>query len=105
MRLNASRTAVTNIVFASVVIVLLVVAASGFLLYAMKGETTMTETMTETTSGSMSETSTGTASMNETAQAAITFAPAHGQMFGQGWLTAEPIGNGSYVVSVYANGL
>jgi hypothetical protein len=110
------RRAVGNMIFASTVIVLLVVAASGFLLYSQKSsmtETTtdvMTETMTQTamqTSESMSETSTSSGSMSASAQpgAAIAFASASGQMFGGGWLTTAPIGNGSYIVSIYATGL
>jgi hypothetical protein len=101
------RRAVSNIVFATTVVVLLVVAASGFVLYSQRSG--MTETTTETmtqTSESMSQTSTSSGMANETAQStAIAFVPASGQMFSAGWLVSEPIGNGSYIVSLYAKGL
>jgi len=100
MILDSRRSAVSNIVFASTVIVLLVVAASGFLLYSQRSE--MTETTTETmtqTSESMSQTTAAGQS------AAIALIPAKGQMFSEGWLTTAPIGNGSYIVSLYAKGL
>jgi hypothetical protein len=93
------RHAVSNVIFASVVIVLIVVASSGFLLLATRPATneTMIETVTHTAS------STGT--MNKTSPYAVAFAPAHGQMISSGWLIVAPLGNGSFAVSVYAKGL
>jgi hypothetical protein len=98
--ISSRRRGVTNAVFASTVAVLLIVAASGFLLYAGR------PTMTETTSETMTHTTTSTEMMNETMQEpAIALVPSHGQMISSGWLIVAPLGNGSYAVSVYARGL
>ncbi len=79
---GARRPAVGNLAFASTVIILLIVAAGGFVLYATRP--TITETMQEP---------------------ALAFVPATGQMIHGGWLIATPLGNGSYAVTVYAQGL
>jgi len=63
----------------------------------------MEETTTVTSTGSMA---TSSSSMSEVAApAAVAFVPAHGQMFGEGWLLVAPLGNGSYAVSLHATGL
>ena len=102
MLLNSRRRAVANGIFALAVVVLLVVAASGFFLYGTRS--TVEDTMTVTTSASMSE-STSSAAMNETGAEAIAFVPAHGQMFGQGWLIVASMGGGDYAVTLHATGL
>jgi hypothetical protein len=40
-----------------------------------------------------------------TAAGAIAFVPAHGQMFGSGWLIVASLGNGDYAVTLHATGL
>lgn len=101
---NRERRAVTTTVFGVTVAVLLVVAASGFVLYGTRSTmqetstTTMTETMTQSTSTS--------SSMNQSAApAAVAFVPAHGQMFGGGWLIIAALGNGDYALTLHATGL
>ena len=99
-----TRRGISNIVFASTVIVLLVVAASGFLLYATRPATTKTttEVMTET----MTQTPSSTGPVNETGQAATAaFVPVQGQMFTRGWAVIAPVGGGDYLVSIHAEGL
>jgi hypothetical protein len=106
VKLGSSR-AVSNVVFASSVIVLLIVAASGFFLYSTRSS--MTETTTVTVTGTDSMTQTGSSSseaMNGTGQASsVAFSPSKGQMFGEGWVVIAPVGDGDYLVSVYAQGL
>lgn len=99
---NRRRRAVSTAVFGVTVVVLLAVAASGFVLYGTRS--TMEETMTVTASETMSLSS-SSAAMNETATPAVAFVPAHGQMFGSGWLIVAPLGNGSYAVTLHATGL
>lgn len=99
---HSERKAVSNAIFGITVVVLLAVAAGGYLLYGtrstMEATTTVTasDTMASSSSSSMSETS---------ASAAVAFVPAHGQMFGNGWLLVAPLGNGSYAVTLHATGL
>ncbi len=95
---SAKRRAVSNAVFAATVVVLLAVAAGGFLLYGTKPA--MEETMTVTATRSPSS-----SSISEGAAPAIAFTPAKGQMFGGGWLIVAPLGNGSYAISIHATGL
>lgn len=106
MHYPSKRHAVGTPVFAVTVLLLLVLAASGFLLYATKpitqGATTVT--MSQTMSESMSASSTSGA-MAETAAPAIAFVASSGQMFGQGWLIVAPLENGSYAIAVHATGL
>jgi len=99
---NRERRAVTTAVFGVTVAILLVIAASGFVLYGTKSTTqgTSTVTMTET----MSESASTSGAMSESASA-IAFVPAHGQMFGNGWLIIASLGNGDYAVSLHATGL
>ncbi len=96
---GSGRTAISNTVFAVTVVVLLVVAASGFLLYANRSP--MEETMTVTSTASAAS-STQTSTMSNEA---VAFAAVHGQMFGSGWLVVAPLGNGDYAVTVQATGL
>jgi len=97
MHAMRGKAAVSNVSFAVTVVVLAAVAATGFLLYAMKPAAIETApTMSETTSMST------TAAM---AESVVAFVPAHGQMIGSGWLVVGPLGKGSYAVSVYATGL
>ncbi len=105
---NRGRRAVTNGVFGVTVAVLLVVAASGFLLYGTKStnQAASTVTTTETMTESMSLSASTSGAMNESAApAAVAFVPAHGQMFGSGWLIIASLGNGDYAVTVHATGL
>ena len=95
---NARRRGVSNAIFGITVAVLLAVAAGGFVLYSTRSA--MQETMTVTASDSMSHTSAGTGASH-----AVAFTPAHGQMFGNGWLIVAPLGNGSYAVTLHATGL
>ena len=100
--LHSKRRAVSNTVFGITLVVLLAVAASGFVLYGTRPA--MQETMTVTTTDNMSQNSSSSA-MNESATPAVPLVAAHGQMFGNGWLIVAPLGNGSYAVSVHATGL
>jgi hypothetical protein len=77
-------------------VILLVFAASGFVLYGTKSTTQATSTVTITASAS--------GAMNETA-AAIAFVPAQSQMFGTGWLVIASLGGGDFAVTVHATGL
>ncbi len=91
-------------VFASTVIVLLVVAASGFLLNATHHATT--ETTTEVVTETMTQTASSTGPANETGQTVTAaFARAQGQMFTRGWVVIAPVGGGDYLVSIYVEGL
>jgi len=100
--LNSERRAVTTAVFGVTVAVLLVVAASGFVLYGTRS--TMQETSTVTMTDTMSSSSSSTGSMNESSTA-VALVPAHGQMFGSGWLIVASLGNGDYAVTLHATGL
>ena len=86
------RSGVSNSVFALTVLVLIVIASSGFLLYATRPA--MTETMTNT----MTE-------MMTAGSSAVSFVPAHGAMIGAAYLVTAPLGNGSYALAIYANDL
>ncbi len=99
---NSERRGVGNAVFAVTVVILLAVAAGGYFLYGTRS--TMEETTTVTSTGSMSESSSSSA-MNDTTATAIAFVPAHGQMFGSGWLIVASIGNGDYALTLHATGL
>ena len=101
---NRERQAVTTAVFGVTVVILLVVAASGFVLYGTRS--TMQETSTVTMTETMTQSTSTSGAMNEsTATAAIAFVPAHGQMFGGGWLIIASLGNGDYAVTLHATGL
>jgi hypothetical protein len=103
------RLAVTNAIFAGTVVVLLLLAASGFALYLTNppaaGMTeTSTENMTVTSTTQMVENMTQT--MTETAtQTALPFVATPGQMFHGGWLVVLPTSTGQFAVSVHAEGL
>jgi len=101
---NRESRAVTTAVFGVTVAILLVVAASGFVLYGTRS--TMQETSTITTTDTMTQSASTSGSMNESAApAAIAFVPAHGQMFGGGWLIIASLGNGDYALTLHATGL
>jgi hypothetical protein len=100
---NPGRRAVSTAIFGVTVVVLVAVAASSFFLYATRPA--MVETMTVTTSSDSMAHSTSSSAMSGTAAPAIAFTPAHGQMFGNGWLIVAPLGNGSYAVTLHATGL
>jgi len=91
------RRGVSNTIFGITVVVLLAVAAGGFVLY---GTRSAIQGTTSTASDTMSHSSAGTGASH-----AVAFNPAHGQMFGIGWLIVAPLGNGSYAVTLYATGL
>jgi len=66
----------------------------------------MQETSTITMTETMSHSASSSGVMNETTtSAAIAFVPAHGQMFGSGWLIIASLGNGDYAVTLHATGL
>ena len=97
---NRERRAVTTAVFGVTVAVLLVVAASGFVLYGTRS------TMQETSTVTMTQSASTSSAMNESApSAAIAFVPAHGQMFGGGWLIISSLGGGDYALTLHATGL
>jgi len=101
---NRERRAVTTAVFGATAAVLLVVAASGFVLYGTRS--TMDETSTVTMTDTMSQSASTSGAMNEAAaQAAVAFVPAQGQMFGGGWLIVASLGNGDYALTLHATGL
>jgi len=88
---------VSNTIFGITVVVLLAVAAGGFVLY---GTRSAIQGTASTASDTMSHSSAGTGASH-----AVAFNPARGQMFGIGWLIVAPLGNGSYAVTLYATGL
>lgn len=93
---NYSKTkAVSNLVFATSLIVLIVIAVSGFGLYA----TSLSHL--STTSEMMSHSSTSTS--NSTA--AYGFTPKSGAMISNAWLLVAPLGMNEYAVSIHAEGL
>ena len=106
---NRERRAVTTAVFGVTVAILLLGAASGFVLYGTRSgmQETSTVTMTDTMTETMSQSAATSGSMNESANpaAAIAFVPAQGQMFGGGWLIVAPLGNGDYALTLHATGL
>jgi hypothetical protein len=101
---NRERRAVTTRVFGVTVGILLIIAAIAFVLYGTRS--TMQETSTVTITDTMTRSASPSGSMNETAApAAIAFAPAHGQMFGGGWLIVAALGNADYALTLHATGL
>ncbi len=119
--MNGRRTGVSSTIFASSVIVLILIAAGGFTLYAIKPSVTSTVTETATATrtappttqtevmnhtATMTETMVRNQTMTEmTAEPAISFTPAKGQMIHDAWLIIAPLGNGRYVLSIHAQGL
>ncbi len=126
MRLR-TRSAVGTVAFAATVVLLLVFASGGFLLYTTKPTVTATQTtteiMTETSSRTvtsvgagatstevMTHTTTMTEVMNKTstelmAEPAIPFAPAKGQMIHDAYAIIAPLVNGTYALTIHAQGL
>jgi len=100
------RSGVSNILFGSAVIVLLVVAGLGFGLYLTKPSpaSTTTEAMMESTSEAVSHTTTAMAEMSN-GTTALQFTPVTGQMIHNAWLLIEPAGMGEYALSIHAEGL
>ncbi len=122
-----SRSGVGTVAFAATVVLLLVFASGGFLLYTTKPTVTATQTtteiMTETSSTTVTRIGAGTTStevathtttmtevMNETstevmAEPAIAFKPVTGQMIHDGYLIVAPLGNGTYALTIHAEAL
>jgi hypothetical protein len=105
------RIGVSSAIFATSVIVLVLIAAGGFALYASKPAVTSTVTETATATRTAPAT-TQTEVMNHTAtttemmaEPAIPFTPAKGQMIHDAWLITAPLGNGRYALSIHAQGL
>jgi hypothetical protein len=99
----SSRSGITNQVFAVTVIVLLVFAAGGYLLYLTRPATM--ENSTETMTHSVTETTTESTNQSTSAAGAIQFTPATGQMLHSAWLVVSKTESGQYALSVYAQGL
>ncbi len=107
--MHTKRNGVSTTAFATSVIVLVVVAAAGFGLYATKPQFTNTVTSTTTEKiiqpGTMIETMTRTANFTVTEEA-IPFTPEKGQIIGNAWLLIEPPGtHGQFALSIYVPGL
>ena len=127
--MHKRRIGVSNAIFATSVIVLILIAAGGFTLYASKPSVTSTVTETATATRTapattqtevmthtevMNHTATMTETMTEVrnhtmtemmAEPAIPFTPAKGQMIHDAWLIVAPLGNGTYALSIHAEGL
>ncbi len=119
--MDKGRTGVSSAIFASSVIVLVLIAAGGFTLYATKPSVTSTVTETATATHTapvttQTEVMNHTATMTETmvrnqtmtemiAEPAIPFTPTKGQMIHDAWLIVAPLGNGKYALSIHAQGL
>jgi len=102
---NLGSRGISNVVFSVIVVILLLVAAVGFGLYASKPAVmeTMTVTMTETAmSSSMAETG---LSGTENFSYVHAFTPEAGAMLSNAWLVVAPAQMGEYVVAVHAEGL
>lgn len=106
MKRDFTRLGVSTAIFATAVVVLVIVAGIGYGLYATSSHSQMTETsMTETmtTTQSMTETMTSTLMANQTN--AYEFTEANGEMINNAWLLVVPLGMNNYAVSVHAEGL
>lgn len=109
MKTSFKTSGVTNAIFASIVVVLVIIAGVGYGLYATSNHSAMTETstssMTETmtTTQSMTETMTTTESINQTYS--YQFTAASGGMISNAWILVVPLGMDEYAVSVHAEGL
>ncbi len=111
------RTGVSSAIFASSVIVLVLIAAGGFTLYATKPSVSSTITVSQTAPATtrtevMNHTATTTETMvrNQTmtemmAEPAIPFTPTKGQMIHDAWLIVAPLGNGKYAISIHSQAL
>jgi hypothetical protein len=120
---NGKKSGVSSVVFAASVVLLLILAAGGFTLYASKPSVTSTVTETATATRTVpattqTEVMNHTATMTETmtavrnqtmtemiAEPAIPFTPAKGQMIHDAWLITAPLGNGTYALTIHAQGL
>jgi hypothetical protein len=100
---TVERGAVSNAIFATTVVALLAVASGVFLLYGTRPA--VVETTTVTSTDAMTHSSTSGTTNGTGMSRAVPFTPAHGQMFGNGWLIIAPLGNGSFAVSLRATGL
>lgn len=105
-KVSKSKAGVSNIVFAISSAVLIIIAASGFGLYAMSQGHLMTSSTIETTSHS-SMTSTGmmTTNANSNGTCACEFVPQSGAMISNAWLVTAPLRMGGYAVAIHAEGL
>ncbi len=103
--MHTKRNGVSATAFATSVIILVVVAASGFGLYATKPQFTNTVTSTTTVEITQAGTITRTAT-NTVTEEAIPFSPEKGQIIGNAWLLVEPPStHGQFALSVYVPGL
>jgi hypothetical protein len=97
-RFRKSKFGISNLIFTISVVVLAVVAASGFGLYALASahSSTTTEAMSHssTSSGEMASSST-----------AYEFTPKTGAMLSSAWVIVAPLGMDEYAVSIHAEGL
>lgn len=95
MLMHTKRNGLSTTAFATSVIVLIVVAAAGFGLYATKPQFTNTVTSTTTRTAT-----------NTVTEEAIPFTPQKGQIIGNAWLLIEPPGTrGQFALSIYVPGL
>ena len=94
------QSAVSTVIFASSIVVLVIIAGVGYGLYGMA--VSNHSTMTETTSG-VTESMTTTEMVNRTN--AYAFTGAKGAMINNAWVLAVPIGMREYAVSVHAEEL
>ena len=95
-------------IFASVVVVLVIVAGIGYGLYETTNHSQMTETstaMTETMTSTQTMTETMTTSEMTYQTSAYEFTAAGGGMINNAWLLVAPLGMDEYAVSVHAEGL
>ncbi len=111
------RAGVSSAIFASSIIVLVLIASGGFTLYATKPSVASTITVTQTApAATRTEVMNHTATMTETmvrnqtmtevmAEPAIPFTPTKGQMIHDAWLIVAPLGNGKYALSIHSQGL
>lgn len=108
-----TRSAVSNVIFAISLVVLIVIAVSGFGLYATSlshsGDTFSPSTSTEmmnhsSTSSEMMMTNSSSSEMSSTSDS-YEFTPESGAMISNAWLLTAPIGMGEYALSIHAEGL
>jgi hypothetical protein len=111
---NVESKSVSRSIFAVSVIVLVVLAAVGFGLYATKQAVTYTvttamgaSTMTEMSSATMAETGVTSSEMASSGSFGFAgpFMAQSGAMIGNSWLVVSSLGNGEYAVVVHAEGL
>jgi hypothetical protein len=106
---NKTRSGVSNIIFAASVVVLIIIAGSGFGLYATSISHSST---TSTTSSSSTEMMTGssttamsTSNSDSNCTCAYEFTPESGAMISNAWVVLASLGMNQYAVSIHAEGL